>query len=336
MHIIMLVCIVVRAAGPKVSFYSASCDAGPSGRDTPQSSPASSVMSAVHLAMAFGAVAAGVAAGSKRKQSFFESNAARKAADMLSGTAAFFCPPAWTPSSSDAEEDSMHDAASSDVACSDAASSDAASSDVEVFQSDLEDEEEDDTPRQATSAPSKPGAGKLWTAAQFPEGIKGPSNWDMLNISAAQDWVCPCPDQNCLSRDRYPSVFVLYEFRKDAQTKSKGLRDTFRQKYIEPAYNATTGCFSRSVKIGDRNDNCIAAAGLAAGLSFATFANARTDATKQRPYHKGRVESRDKLESAARVHLHSYIRDLRGSMEGSKGSSQTKWHTGKRSGVRAF
>ena len=181
-----------------------------------------------------------------------------------------------------------------------------------------------------------PGSGKLWSKTQFPEGFKGAKNYELLNLSAAHDWTCPCPDQNCWSRERYPSVFTLYEFRKDAQTKSKGFRDTFRSKFLEPAYNRTTRKCTRSCRIGERNDNCIAAAGLAFGLSFSTFANARADVTKDRLHHKGRMQSRDALESKERVHLNAYIRDLRSGMEGSKGQDSTKWMTGKRSGGSPF
>eukprot|EP00965_Chrysotila_dentata_P018283 608589-Pleurochrysis_carterae.AAC.1 len=38
------------------------------------------------------------------------------------------------------------------------------------------------------------GAGKLWTKAQFPEGMKGPAVWNMDNLYAAQRWTCPCAD----------------------------------------------------------------------------------------------------------------------------------------------
>lgn len=86
------------------------------------------------------------------------------------------------------------------------------------------------------------------------------------------------------------------------------------------------------MRIHGRNDNCIAAAGLAAGLSFGTFANARADVKKQRPDHKGRVAGREKKASHVREHLCSYIRDVRSTMEGDKGgNSEGKWYTGKRS-----
>jgi hypothetical protein len=51
-------------------------------------------------------------------------------------------------------------------------------------------------------------------------------------------------------------------------------------------------------------------------------------------YHVGRVTKRNESESAERTHLESYIRDLRSTMEGSKGSDNQKWYTGKRSGAQ--
>lgn len=179
--------------------------------------------------------------------------------------------------------------------------------------------------------------GKLWSTNEFPEGIKGAANWDLLNLAMAQKWRCPCVDRSCLSQERYPKVDPLYDFRKTFQTTSKkmGLRDTFRKKFLEPAFSPAFRSFSRSIRIGDLNDNCVVAAGLAAGLSFATFANARTDVTKSRPYHGGRVQQRDRLQSQQRQTIDHYVRDLRSTMEGDKGGQRqdVKWHTGKRSGV---
>ena len=281
---------------PKVSFWP-SANVAP--RRGPTASSSSSREALVIGAIAGAACAAVAAIGSTKRKVHYN------ASSSDAGGPKFYKPPQY---SKDDEE--------SDTA--------------EVYPSDLE-EDIEEPEHERTSG--QPGAGKLWTRAQFPEGRKGPANWDLQNLAAAQGWACPCPDQNCLSRERYPRVDPLYEFRKDFQTKSKGLRDTFREKILEPAFNATTGNFSRSCRIGDRNDNCVAAGGMAAGLSFATFANARADVTKSRPYHKGRVRKRDHVESKERSHLHSYIRDLRSTMEGSKGAVETKWFTGKRSGA---
>lgn len=194
--------------------------------------------------------------------------------------------------------------------------------------------------REETRLPShrngKASSGKLWSTDQFPEGIKGAANWDLLNLSKAQEWRCPCTDRSYLSQERYPKVDPLYDFRKSFQTTSRkrGLRDTFRKRILEPAYSPALKSFSRSVRIGDLNNNCVVAAGLAAGLSFATFANARSDVTKDRPYHGGRVQQRDKLASQERQTINNYIVDLRTTMEGDKGGQRhdVKWHTGRRSG----
>ncbi|KAL1521156.1 hypothetical protein AB1Y20_022709 [Prymnesium parvum] len=207
------------------------------------------------------------------------------------------------------------------------------SSEPIIYESDVQNDADDNCEDCETDAAvGRESAGKLWSAAQFPEGIKGASCWDLENIAAAQAWECPCTDRNCLSVERYPKANDLYDFRKTFQTSSRGLRDTFRKKYLQPAYSAMDHTFSRSVVIGGRNDNCIAAAGLAAGLSFGTFANARADTRRHRPYHDGRVAGREKKESMQRSHLNAYIRDLRSTMEGDKGgSSEGKWYTGKRS-----
>lgn len=178
--------------------------------------------------------------------------------------------------------------------------------------------------------------GKLWTASEFPEGVRGPANWDLLNLKRAQEWICPCSDRPCLSKERYPRVDAIYDFRKTFQTTCKkdgGKRDAFRKRFLEPSYSSSYGTFSRSVRIGDLNDNCVAAAGLAAGLSFATYSDARTDVRKNRPFHGGRVEQRDKLESEERKLINNYILDLRTTMEGDKGGEgrRDRWHTGKRS-----
>ena len=189
-------------------------------------------------------------------------------------------------------------------------------SSCEVHSSDMDDDIDDEAAKDAGTSSS---AGKLWTAQAFPEGTKGAANWDLRNLSMAQDWQCPCSDRNCLSRDRYPRVDPLYDFRKGFQTKSKGLRDTFRQDILEPLYSTSTRTFSRAVRIGERNDCCVESAGLAAGLSFGTFANARADVRLARPTRSGRVDKKEKLVSKERQHLEAYIRNLRGTMEGTKG-----------------
>ena len=85
--------------------------------------------------------------------------------------------------------------------------------------------------------------------------------------------------------------------------------------------------------VGALGDCCSASAGLAAGLSFATFANSRADVTKDRPWHAGRCEQSSKQDGVERAHLEAYIRDLRRSMEGPKGGSAptAKWSIDKTS-----
>eukprot|EP00965_Chrysotila_dentata_P259638 6213624-Pleurochrysis_carterae.AAC.2 len=110
-----------------------------------------------------------------------------------------------------------------------------------------------------------------------------------------------------------------------------GFRDFFRRK-IEEHYSSETKSFSRSFVIGSRNDCCVAAAGLASGLSFQTFAASRADCTRNRPYHSGRTQTHDRLDSIERESIEGYILELRDAMEGDKGAlagGVQKWHTGK-------
>ena len=327
----MLICVALllgslslARGAPKLAFRATWNDA-----DSVGTAGGAGSKSALHIAGAaigstFAMLAAAQAAmRSKRKHGFYNGGPSASNATGRS----VYTPAAWSDSESVASDENF-DQTRDDSSVDEEQSDNSAG----VYESDLE-----ETFEEAMDASSgQAGAGKLWTSAQFPEGSKGHANWDLQNIAAVQDWKCPCPDQNCLDRERYPRVDPLYDFRKGFQTKSKGLRDTFRQKFLEPAFSATTGAFSRSCRVGDRNDICIAAAGLAAGLSFATFANARADVTKGRPFHKGRCKKRDELESKERIHINAYIRDLRSTMEGSKGSLQTKWFTGKRSGLFKF
>lgn len=174
--------------------------------------------------------------------------------------------------------------------------------------------------------------GKLWSSHQFPEGVLGPANWDLENLRAAQRWACPCPDRaNCIGEDRL-SVIDLYEYRKKFRTTcaaSGGLRDAAR-KELEEHYDVVHGRFARSFKVGPLLDCCAASAGLAKGLSFATWSSSRADCTHARPLHEGRKQVRALTESKERAHLEAYIRSLRENMEGPKGGYERhdKWHTG--------
>eukprot|EP00965_Chrysotila_dentata_P143428 4739073-Pleurochrysis_carterae.AAC.1 len=90
--------------------------------------------------------------------------------------------------------------------------------------------------------------------------------------------------------------------------------------------------FARSFKVGpDLVDCCCASAGLAKGLAFGTFARARADVTKSRPWRAGRRVARERQESEERAYIEHYIKELREGMEGSKGREVGVWHTSKMS-----
>lgn len=166
----------------------------------------------------------------------------------------------------------------------------------------------------SSAAPGKASAGKLWSTKEFPEGRHGHANWDKKNLAAAQAWECPCTDRvSCLSPDRLQEG-PLYVYRKHFQTTNKstgGMRDSARTE-MEGHFSKETGKFSRSFVIGSSNDNCVAAAGMAKGLSFATWAVARADCRKSEPFKKGRKQQRSANMSHARGVIDAYIRSLRG------------------------
>jgi len=177
--------------------------------------------------------------------------------------------------------------------------------------------------------PIRKSTGKLWSKAQFPEGTSGAKNWDMSNLLAAQTWVCPCPDRrNCIGSERVP-LLDLYEHRKAFRTKAGakgGLRDANRIE-MQGHYDAKTTSFTRSFVVGSFGDCCSASAGLANGLSFCQWANSRADLRGGKPWHAGRCDVASKQLSEQRVHLESYIRELRSKYEGPKGGSnpRDKW-----------
>lgn len=176
-------------------------------------------------------------------------------------------------------------------------------------------------------------SGKLWSKSQFPEGVVGSANWDVANLRSAQQWECPCVDRaNCIGEDRI-SILDLYEYRKKFRTSAAvhgGLRDAARQE-LEHHYDAVTGQFNRGFKVGKLVDCCAASAGLAKGLSFATWSASRADCTRARPLREGRKQVRAVTQSRERAHLEAYIRAVREEMEGPKGGYEVhdKWHTGK-------
>ena len=125
-------------------------------------------------------------------------------------------------------------------------------------------------------------------------------------------------------------MLELYEYRKNflqGVGSGVGLRDSLRLE-MEGHYSSATREFSRSFVVGPLNDCCVASAGLAKGLAFATFARARTDVRKNRPWRDGRRHVREEKESKEAAYIESYIRELRSGMEGAKGSEMTGvWHT---------
>lgn len=175
--------------------------------------------------------------------------------------------------------------------------------------------------------------GKLWTKALFPEGVLDAANWDLKNLQAAQRWECPCPDRaNCIGSDRL-SVLDLYDYRKRFRTTAKshgGFRDAAR-KELDDHFDPSTGMFARSFKVGPLVDCCAPSAGLAKGLSFATWAASRADSKHNREKREGRKRLLGERESVERAHLNAYIRSLRDGMEGPKGgfAVHDKWRTGK-------
>eukprot|EP00965_Chrysotila_dentata_P255041 6212080-Pleurochrysis_carterae.AAC.1 len=178
------------------------------------------------------------------------------------------------------------------------------------------------------------GPPKPWTKAQFPHGVKGFKNFDMSALLAAAEWECPCTDcRNCLSIDRITTE-DLYKHRfnwQQSAPRKGGKRDAMRAA-LEDHYSSDTLSFSRSFVVGSKNDVCHTAFGLACGLSIQTFQQSITDCRKKRPMHRGRCDTRDKLQSQQRRHLEAYIRMIRGSMEGDKGGqSHGHWYTSGRS-----
>jgi hypothetical protein len=157
---------------------------------------------------------------------------------------------------------------------------------------------------------------------------------DLGNLTAAQEWVCPCSDRrNCIGAERL-NVLELYEHRKKFQgchRSGGGLRDAMRDKMADH-YSVESRSLSRSFVVGPLNDCCPASAGLAAGLNFASWAEARADLKKGRPKKAGRKQVKVDNESFARRTIDAYIRRLRGTFEGGKGKEKVdQWHTGKRS-----
>eukprot|EP00965_Chrysotila_dentata_P198795 6179026-Pleurochrysis_carterae.AAC.1 len=144
------------------------------------------------------------------------------------------------------------------------------------------------------------------TKAQFPARIKDARNFETSNIIAAQ-----APWQESAPR-------------------KGGKRDAMRAN-LEEHYSSADRSFSRSFVVGPLNDVCATAFWLACGLTVQTYQIACADCRMQRPTHKGRIPKRDAVESQERSHLNAYIRHLRETMEGDKGSgTHGHWYTGSR------
>jgi len=183
---------------------------------------------------------------------------------------------------------------------------------------------------------SRPSTGKLWTNDLFPAGVRNPFNWETANIQAMLDeWRCPCPDRNCLSRERLgtEAVVLLYEHRKhfrnvEAKKHKGGMRDALRAE-LEDHFDEACNDFTRSFRVAHLGDNCLASASLAKGLCFDTFSKARADVRLKRCWHAGRAETKSKQDSLERGHLMAYIRAQKKQMEGTKGgvAGADKVHT---------
>lgn len=218
---------------------------------------------------------------------------------------------------------------SSDISCSAASESESDSS---------EDEEDADNTESAVDRCqiAHPTSKALWSREQLPEGTSGHACWDWANILAAQDWCCPCRDRrNCIGRERMkPEQLLLHrkEFQTSVAPFHGGLRDCTRG-LLEEHYSKASKAFTRSFVVGELSDCCAASRGLADGLAFVTWARARADVRKGRPRHAGRVALREREMHQARRVINAYIRNLRESMEGSKGGSrgEGKSYTGRQS-----
>ena len=98
---------------------------------------------------------------------------------------------------------------------------------------------------------------------------------------------------------------------------------------MEQHYDVGSRSFTRSFRIGGASDCCAASAGLAKGMSFASWSSSRADVRNCRPMRSGRLGEKAKQDSLERAHLAAYIRSVRSTMEGPKGGSDPvdKWHT---------
>ena len=189
---------------------------------------------------------------------------------------------AYSPIALDSSDDDSSASLVSNDPC-ESETSDAAAADDDDGADEVEEVE------QSLAAPKV----KTWTSEQFPDGYAAGYACSMSNCKAAQEWSCPCLDRrNCIGQERL-DMFKLYEFRKDFKVKHKvsSMRDAMRAE-LQAHYDSSSGVFTRSFVVADRGDCCAAAAGLARGLSFGTFANARADVRLDRDWHGERRAQR--------------------------------------------
>ena len=186
------------------------------------------------------------------------------------------------------------------------ASEESSASDVDSFRSDSHPDHElssddgsgnDDADaggdREDVQRPGRNRSGELWNNEQFPDGYHPGYVSSMENLRAAQAWSCPCNDRaSCIGADRI-DIFKLYEFRKAFRERHGGasLRDALRVE-LEAHFDTATAQFTRSFVVAQCGDCCAASAGIARGVSFATFANARADTRKDRSWHLERRAAR--------------------------------------------
>lgn len=206
--------------------------------------------------------------------------------------------------------------------------------DLEFAAAELSEEEaadvrsDDEGLMSADAVDSVPGR-RLWDARVLhPAGV---AKWDnTANCQAALAYKCPC-DIACLSK--VGDVIQIYEHRRKfrlrlgSKARSGALRDTLRELLAEH-YDAGLGTFSNSFVVCGVGGMCDRAYAAAAGVSEATFMRARSDVTKERPKHAGRVQVRARRVSFVRAQLDAWVRAQRNTMEGDK-STGLKWFTEK-------
>ena len=184
--------------------------------------------------------------------------------------------------------------------------------------------------------------GQLWGAEQFVCGYTQPSVWDLRNLTAAQEWCCPCTKTgqvSCLHASRM-TVLHLYDHRTAFHKRAgKNLRDALRDD-LASHYDACTSSFNKGFKVGPRADCCAVAYALACGMCFKTFARARADVTLDRPHQAERRQHKTSKHEAAAAQVRGYLASLKAKLEGSKGGTyaggMTKYYTARKTDKRRY